>query len=461
MTSTAEPASPVFAGSRDRLVRRLGEPAVLVCGIVNVTPDSFYDGGRYQDPARAVDHGHTLVAEGAEMLDVGGESTRPGSHPPSVAEEIARVVPVIDALARTTSVPISVDTSRPEVMREAVAAGAVMINDVRALRLRGALDAAAALKVPVCLMHMQGEPATMQIAPTYYDVVGEVHRFLVGRVERCLTAGVAASTSRRPGLRVRQNVGAQSCATGRAAVHCQPRLSGDGWTVTQGNARSDHRSGGHRPTGRLSSGRSGRGPAGCPDLARPRCRRHRRRNSRHTGRRHRPSSIHEISTADIASIITDISALPRVRRRYPKDVLTQHVMPASARQGSNGFLLGVDVHGLPTQEADERQTAVLGRATASDEGARGRGEDGNAGAGRDFRAGADRRPTVVPKGIAPQHVWLIVTLVIKSGSSRPLAWVCDDRLLGVATGALRTSWHSAANGQWKGSLQTTGCAPVR
>jgi len=191
MTSTAEPASPVFAGSRDRLVRRLGEPAVLVCGVVNVTPDSFNDGGRYRDPVRAVDHGHTLVAQGAEMLDVGGESTRPGSHPPSVAEEIARVVPVIDALARSISVPISVDTSRPEVMREAVAAGAVMVNDVRALRLRGALDAAAALKVPVCLMHMQGEPATMQIAPTYYDVVGEVHRFLVGRVERCLTAGVA------------------------------------------------------------------------------------------------------------------------------------------------------------------------------------------------------------------------------------------------------------------------------
>jgi dihydropteroate synthase len=189
--STGSPAPPVYAGVRDRLVRRLGDPAPMVCGIVNVTPDSFFDGGRYQDPTRAVDHGHTLIAEGAEMLDVGGESTRPGSHPPSVAEEIARVVPVIDALARTTSVPVSVDTSRQEVMREAVASGAVMINDVRALRLRGALDAAAALKVPVCLTHMQGEPATMQIAPTYYDVVGEVHRFLVSRVERCLTAGVA------------------------------------------------------------------------------------------------------------------------------------------------------------------------------------------------------------------------------------------------------------------------------
>ena len=308
MTSTADPAPPVFAGVRDRLVRRLGEPAAMVCGIVNVTPDSFYDGGRYQDPARAVDHGHTLVAEGAEMLDVGGESTRPGSHPPSVAEEIARVVPVIDALARTTSVPISVDTSRPEVMREAVAAGAVMINDVRALRLRGALDAAAALKVPVCLMHMQGEPATMQIAPTYYDVVGEVHRFLVGRVERCLTAGVARehivldpgfgfgktlehNLALLAGLRSIANLG-------------YPVMAG---LVTQGNARSDHRSGGHRPTGGLSSGRSDRGPAGCLDLARPRCRRHRRRNSRHTGRRHRPSSSHEISTADVASIITDIS----------------------------------------------------------------------------------------------------------------------------------------------------------
>ena len=308
MTSTADPAPPVFAGvpGPTRAPSRRASP--MVCGIVNVTPDSFYDGGRYQDPARAVDHGHTLVAEGAEMLDVGGESTRPGSHPPSVAEEIARVVPVIDALARTTSVPISVDTSRPEVMREAVAAGAVMINDVRALRLRGALDAAAALKVPVCLMHMQGEPATMQIAPTYYDVVGEVHRFLVGRVESCLTAGVAREhIVLDPGFGFGKTLEHNLALLGRAAVHCQPRLSGDGWTVTQGDARSDHRSGGHRPTGGLSSGRSGRGPAGCLDLARPRCRRHRRRNSRHTGRRHRPSSSHEISTADVASKITDIS----------------------------------------------------------------------------------------------------------------------------------------------------------
>ena len=126
------------------------------------------------------------------MLDIGGESTRPGAHPPSVAEEIARVVPVIYNLARTTSIPISVDASRPEVMREAVAAGAVMVNDVRALRLRGALAAAAELGVPVCLMHMQGEPGTMQNEPTYCDVVAEVHRFLLGRVDACRRAGISS-----------------------------------------------------------------------------------------------------------------------------------------------------------------------------------------------------------------------------------------------------------------------------
>jgi dihydropteroate synthase len=191
MRSTADHAPPAPADTRRRLVQRLAEPVPLVCGIVNVTPDSFSDGGYHNDPAWAVDHGHTLVADGAGMLDIGGESTRPGSHPPSVAEEIARVVPVIDALARTTSVPISVDTSRPEVMLEAVSAGASMINDVRALRLRDALTTAAALRVPVCLMHMQGEPATMQVAPHYYDVVAEVHRFLLGRVERWREAGGA------------------------------------------------------------------------------------------------------------------------------------------------------------------------------------------------------------------------------------------------------------------------------
>ena len=183
----------VTVGARDRLVRRLADPAVLVCGIVNVTPDSFCGAGRCPDQEDAVEHARTLIAQGAEMLDIGGESTRPGSHPPSVAEEIARVVPVIDTLARTTSVAISVDTSRPEVMREAVAAGAVMINDIRALRMGGALETAARLDVPVCLMHMQGEPSTMQNAPTYYDVVAEVRRFLLSRVDACRAAGIPAA----------------------------------------------------------------------------------------------------------------------------------------------------------------------------------------------------------------------------------------------------------------------------
>ncbi|MFC0448510.1 dihydropteroate synthase [Rhodococcus jostii] len=185
---------PVLIASRpDRLLTALAHDVPVVCGIVNVTPDSFSDGGRYLDTSAAVEHGLSLVAEGAGLLDVGGESTRPGSRPPSVSDEIDRVVPVIDALARRTAVPISVDTSRPEVMREAVAAGATLINDVRALRVRGALRAAAELQVPVCLMHMQGDPESMQKAPTYTDVVGEVRRFLVARITACLEAGIPSS----------------------------------------------------------------------------------------------------------------------------------------------------------------------------------------------------------------------------------------------------------------------------
>ena len=174
----------------DRLLRRLADPAPLVCGIVNVTPDSFSDGGRYIDPTAAVDHGLAMIRQGAELLDIGGQSTRPGSRPPSVAEEIARVVPVIDRLARSTSVPISIDTSRPAVMRAAVAAGACFINDVRALRYPGALEAAADLQVPVCLVHMRGEPETMQRSPRYADVVVEVREFLRHRVTACVTAGI-------------------------------------------------------------------------------------------------------------------------------------------------------------------------------------------------------------------------------------------------------------------------------
>lgn len=171
-----------------------GRPLTLDCprvvGIINVTPDSFSDGGQFADTASAVAHGLRLAEEGADMLDVGGESTRPGAADISVDEEISRVVPVIEQLAARTALPIAVDTSKPEVMRAAVAAGAGMINDVYALRRDGALDAVAELKVPVCLMHMQGEPRSMQDAPHYDDVVGEVHRFLTDRLFACELAGI-------------------------------------------------------------------------------------------------------------------------------------------------------------------------------------------------------------------------------------------------------------------------------
>jgi dihydropteroate synthase len=162
----------------------------LVMGIVNVTPDSFSDGGAHATVDAAVAHALRLAEEGADLLDIGGESTRPGASEVSVDEELARVIPVIERLAKETALPISVDTSKPEVMRAAVAAGAGMINDVYALRREGALDAAAALRVPVVLMHMQGEPRSMQDAPDYDDVVGDVHRFLTERVFSAEMAGI-------------------------------------------------------------------------------------------------------------------------------------------------------------------------------------------------------------------------------------------------------------------------------
>jgi dihydropteroate synthase len=172
------------------LARALAAGRPLVCGILNVTPDSFSDGGRFDSFDRAVERGLTLAAEGADLIDVGGESTRPGSRPPTLAEELARVVPVVEALVQRAPVPVSVDTSRPEVMRAAVAAGASMVNDVRALRSPGALSAAAELGVPVCLMHMQRSPETMQEDPRYRDVVVEVRSFLAERVRACLDAGI-------------------------------------------------------------------------------------------------------------------------------------------------------------------------------------------------------------------------------------------------------------------------------
>lgn len=179
-----------LAPSLDCGGRRLVLDRPRIVGIVNVTPDSFSDGGRFASVEAAVAHGLRLVEEGADALDVGGESTRPGAAPVDEEEELARVTPVVEALAARTGVPISVDTSKPSVMRAAIAAGAGMINDVRALRLEGALETVASLGVPVCLMHMQGEPATMQAAPHYGDVVDEVRRFLADRVLACEFAGI-------------------------------------------------------------------------------------------------------------------------------------------------------------------------------------------------------------------------------------------------------------------------------
>ncbi|MBL8298563.1 MAG: dihydropteroate synthase [Rhodanobacteraceae bacterium] len=161
-----------------------------ICGIVNVTPDSFSDGGLHFDPAAAIRHGLALVEQGADLLDVGGESTRPGAAAVDQDEELRRVIPVITALARETTVPISIDTSKPGVMRAAVQAGAGLINDVCALRQDGALEAAAELGVPVCLMHMQGEPRNMQADPQYDEVVADIKRFLADRLFSCELAGI-------------------------------------------------------------------------------------------------------------------------------------------------------------------------------------------------------------------------------------------------------------------------------
>ncbi|PJJ96031.1 dihydropteroate synthase [Lysobacteraceae bacterium NML03-0222] len=167
---------------------QLQRPQVM--GIVNVTPDSFSDGGQHQDVQAAIAHGLQLVSEGADILDVGGESTRPGAGEVSLQEELQRVIPVIEGLAAQVDVPISIDTSKPEVMQAAVAAGAGIINDVYALRREGALEMAARLGVPVILMHMQGEPRSMQQAPQYQDVVAEVYRFLAERMFACEMAGI-------------------------------------------------------------------------------------------------------------------------------------------------------------------------------------------------------------------------------------------------------------------------------
>ena len=178
---------PALELPRDRLV--FDRPRVM--GVLNVTPDSFSDGGTWLDPARALDHALAMVEAGADVVDIGGESTRPGAAAVPLDEELARVVPLVEALAAACPVPISVDTSAPQVMRAAAQAGAQLVNDVRALQRPGALEAVAELGLAACLMHMRGEPGTMQTAPSYpRGVISEVHDFLAGRLAACAAAGI-------------------------------------------------------------------------------------------------------------------------------------------------------------------------------------------------------------------------------------------------------------------------------
>jgi len=167
----------------------LSRPCVM--GVLNVTPDSFSDGGFFLPVEKALEQAQHMVDEGAAIIDVGGESTRPGATPVSLDEELERVIPVIEALGKTLDVPISIDTRKPGVMQAAVAAGAGLINDVNALRETGAVEVAARLGVPVSLMHMQGIPGSMQDSPDYQDVVAGVSGFLKDRAQACITAGIS------------------------------------------------------------------------------------------------------------------------------------------------------------------------------------------------------------------------------------------------------------------------------
>jgi dihydropteroate synthase len=181
MSPAPERANPIIAA--------LALRRPLLMGIVNATPDSFYDGGRHGSADEAIAHAHRLIDEGADIIDLGGESTRPGAAPVAAEEELRRILPVLEAV-RGVGVPVSVDTRQPKVMRAALAAGAAMINDVNALRAPGAIDELVGTDASICLMHMQGEPRTMQSAPRYADVAGEVTAFLKARIEACTAAGI-------------------------------------------------------------------------------------------------------------------------------------------------------------------------------------------------------------------------------------------------------------------------------
>ncbi|EOF4704086.1 dihydropteroate synthase [Klebsiella oxytoca] len=167
----------------------LSHPHVM--GILNVTPDSFSDGGTHNTLVEAVKHANLMINAGATIIDIGGESTRPGAADVSVEEELARVIPAVEAIAQRFEVWISVDTSKPEVIRESARVGAHIINDIRSLTEPGALEAAAESGLPVCLMHMQGQPKTMQEAPKYADVFADVERFFVEHIVRCEQAGIS------------------------------------------------------------------------------------------------------------------------------------------------------------------------------------------------------------------------------------------------------------------------------
>lgn len=171
----------------------LQQKNAIIMGIVNATPDSFSDGGQHNTVQSAVAHALLLLEQGAQIIDIGGESTRPGAASVSLEQELDRVIPIIKKLGEETDAPISIDTHKPDVMREAISAGAQMVNDVNALRTDGAVQAVAEMAVPVCLMHMRGDPQTMQTNPNYVDVLTDVSDFLQERIEQCVHAGIAMS----------------------------------------------------------------------------------------------------------------------------------------------------------------------------------------------------------------------------------------------------------------------------
>lgn len=180
--------SPDLMLALSRLLNDTKNP--LIMGVLNITPDSFSDGGRYSNPEDAVDQALRMVSEGASIIDIGGESTRPGAKPVSLDQELSRVIPVIEAIRKRSNAVLSIDTSKPQVMAQAIAAGANIINDVYALRQPGAIEMAALLQVPVCLMHMQSKPQTMQIKPDYDNVIDEVKAFFDERINACVSQGI-------------------------------------------------------------------------------------------------------------------------------------------------------------------------------------------------------------------------------------------------------------------------------